>query len=193
MAFATPYITDDFTAYKGDVTKTLLSLAICFIDDFTGKEIVGKVKAVINEGNLEAIKNLSGYYIFINLETDNFTVQTKSELYFPTENKVDSSSIDPNNPVFIIRLKPKPEYPFPDNATLFRGLVISSLDEPIEGARIVVEEKNIETITDSKGEFVVYLEATTQEEKMIMKIGSNEFTIAVKEGKNVFSKYHIFS
>lgn len=97
MTFVTPYVTDISTTYNGDVITTNLSLAISLIDDFTKKEATGHLKVIINEGNINPIKNLSGYYIFTNLADGIYTVNIASELYFPEERVIDISKIKTSN------------------------------------------------------------------------------------------------
>lgn len=85
MTFITPYVTDEFTTYNGDVITTYVPLVISLTDDFTKKEAIGNLKVIIKEGNVVPIKNLSGYYIFTRLPNGTYTVSIESELYFPTE------------------------------------------------------------------------------------------------------------
>lgn len=93
MAFISPYITDKYVAYLGEVRSTGLSLAVRIIDDYTGKEPIGNIKVLIKEGNKKAIKNPSGYYLFNDLAGGNYTVSMESDYYFPEERTVDTSKI----------------------------------------------------------------------------------------------------
>lgn len=97
MTFVTPYVTDKSTTYNGDFITTTLSLAISLLDDFTKKEATGHLKVIINERNIEPIKNLSGYYIFTGLADGIYTVKIASELYFPEERVIDISKIKTSN------------------------------------------------------------------------------------------------
>jgi hypothetical protein len=54
----------------------------------------------------------------------------------------------------MIILKPKPSYPFPDNATLVRGYASNTL--PVMDALVQVVSEKLITITDRNGEFVLY-------------------------------------
>lgn len=154
MSFVTPYVTDKFTAYKGDVIIVRLSMALRLVDDYAKKGPLGHVKVKLKEGDINANKNLSGYYLFTDLTAGNYTVVIEPDLYFPEEITVDISSLDPKNPVIEIVLKPRPAYPFPGNATLLRGLVSDT--GPVVNAVLKVVGKTIETITDKSGEFVLY-------------------------------------
>lgn len=154
MAFDDIYVTDKFTAYKGDVINVNLSLALWLIDDYTQNEPIGQVKVRIKEGDISAKKNFSGYYIFNDLPVDIYTVIVESDFYFAEERTFDISQLDPKNPLEEIVLKPKPSYPFPDNATLLRGLVTDN--GPLINAVLRVVGMQMETITDENGEFVLY-------------------------------------
>ena len=90
MAFISPYITDKYVAYLGEVRSTGLSLAVRIIDDYTGKEPIGNIKVLIKEGNKKAIKNPSGYYLFNDLAGGNYSINIESDLYFPEKRTVDS-------------------------------------------------------------------------------------------------------
>jgi hypothetical protein len=95
MALIRPYVTDRYTSYKGDEILTLLSIAIWLKDDYTKKELVGNGKVVIKEGDkdTESFKNLSGYYIFTNLENRDYNISIETEFYFPADRKIDPSKI----------------------------------------------------------------------------------------------------
>jgi hypothetical protein len=97
MTFVTPYVTDKSTTYNGDTITTTLSLVISLIDDFTKKEASGHLKVIINEGNINPIKNLSGYYVFTGLADGICTVKVASELYFPEERVIDISKVKTSN------------------------------------------------------------------------------------------------
>lgn len=280
MVFVTPQITDNFIAYLGDVKSTSLSLLVWMIDDYTGKESIGNINVMIEEGNnsanknIRAIKNPSGYYFFNNLPGGNYTVSIESEYYFPEKKTVDTSrikdhdihlefdnlgptaeatsielkdasklqiddvvkfhnsqgdieqrkitGIDVNTIsweiglnhnfnekgsiiVFLkynileILLKPRPSYPFADNAILVRGSVSNT--RPLSDCSINVVDENITTKTDERGEFVVafkrfVMNEENEEEKKekkrnismeIKKNGSTKtINTTIQEGKTTY-------
>lgn len=161
MVFTVPYVTNKFTAYPGDVKITNLSLAVWLVDDFTKDKPVDSVKVIIKEGEIKTIKNLSGYYLFNDLSPGNYTVRVESDFYFPVEESVNISHHTSKNPVIEITLKSKPCYLFPSNATLVRGKVSNS--GPIADAEVTVIGKTIKTITDERGEFVLYFKGIKTE------------------------------
>jgi hypothetical protein len=186
MVIITPYVKDGFTAYLGEVVSTTLSLAVRLIDDFTEREPLGRIEVVIKQGNIRAFKNLSGYYCFTDLTPGNYDVGIESGFYLPGEATVDTSFLDPKNPVIEITLKPRPSYHFPNNATLVRGLVSNTA--PVMNAQVEVVGKPIETLTDEKGEFVLYFKGIKHEGVSIeIRKGGNTKTVGatVEEGKTV--------
>jgi len=188
MAFTTPFVTDKYTAYEGDVITTRLSFAIWLIDDYTKGKPIGRIQVGIKETGKKAIGNLNGYYCFTDLEVGNYNVNIRSDLYFPEERTVNTSSFpDPKNPVLEIALKPGPVYPFPENATLLRGVVrdIINVNEPIRNAKVRVIDKSVETVTDEQGNFVLYFREINNEENVNVEIQKYGYTktvnVAVKE------------
>jgi len=254
MAFITPYVTDKSITYKGDVITTLLSAAIWLTDDFTGKEARGHIRVKIKETNKEAIKNLSGYFIFTNnLVSGNYTIDISSDLYFSEEIKASNvildfdtkgpatgatstkvknfstlqqddtvefrnptgdvehkviTNIDSNkgiiswtgglkhnftatgsnilsikNPVVSVLLKPLPSYPFPNRATLVRGLLIVSIDsreDPVVDARVKVAGQDKETKSDKSGEFVLYFN-NIKNKLISIEIEYNSKTVSINK------------
>lgn len=186
MALVTPYITDRFTAYLADILTTRLSLAVWLIDEYTQVKPAGDVKVLIEEGDINAVKNLSGYYLFNDLADGNYNIIIESDLYFSEEMAVAVPRPDPKNPAIEITLKPRPSYPFPNNATLVRGVLSNA--GPITNAAVKVIGKTIETITDERGEFILYFKGIKKEDITIeIKKNGNTKTInaTIEEGKMV--------
>ena len=102
MAIDREIVTEKFIAYPEDTISTKISLAIWLIDDSTKVLPVGDISVMIKEGNIKAIKNQSGYYVFTYLADNNYTVLIESEFYLIKEETV---SLDPD-PVKEIVLKP---------------------------------------------------------------------------------------
>ncbi len=194
MALTMPYVTDTFTAYLGDVMTTNLSLAVWLTDEYTKEKPVGRVKVTLKEGERKAFKNLSGYYCFTDVPDGDYHLRIESEFYFPIEKPVDvpfldPANPDPKNPVDEIELKPHPGYPFPENATLVRGVVSNT--GPVVKADVKVVGKPIETITDEKGEFVLFCKGIKQENVTIeISKGGNTRVVptTIEEGKTVSTK-----
>lgn len=146
---------------------TKLAFAILLVDDFSNREPIGRVEVSLNGRNEKPVKNLSSYYIFLDLPDDTYTVQVRSDYYFDEDSEpITLAELDPKNPVINITLKPNPSYPFPPGATLIRGTVYSG-GEAVSGAKVRVKEKGVENETTEKGEFVLYFRPLTEDEIII--------------------------
>lgn len=185
---------DTCSTYAGDVRSLTLSFAVWVIDDYTKEKPAGRIRMEIKETGKKASQNLSGYYFFTGLDVGKYTLSIKPELYFPEEITVDMSAFsDPKKPVVEINgktevaLKPSPGYPFPASATLVRGQIESSSGKPVAGLRVGVNGKEIENLTDGRGEFVLYFKniVKTEEVTLIIDGEAVEQSVTVQEGKTV--------
>jgi len=68
-----------------------------------------------------------------------------------------SSTVRALDHIVGINLKPLPSYPFPDHATLIRGLILNSEEDPVEEAQVKVVDYDIETTSAKNGEFALYI------------------------------------
>jgi len=153
---------------------TKLSFAVFFSDDYSNEESIGRVDVFLKERKQKAIKNLSSYYLFLDLPDDTYTVQVKSDYYFDEDSDtINPAELDPKNPVVNITLKPNPSYPFLPGATLIRGMVYDSAGKAVSGAKVRVKGRDVENKTTEKGEFVLYFKSLTEDE--IVKEGGKRF------------------
>jgi hypothetical protein len=186
MALVTPYITEKFIAYIGDVVTTNLTFAVLLVDEFTGNAPIGGVQAMLKGAGVKAPRNLSGYYLFTDLAAGACTVRIEAEFYFPAEATIDTTLLDPKKPVSRVVLKPIPGYPFPADATLLRGVVRNSA--PVADAAVTVTGKPISTVTDDRGEFVLYFKGIKSELiNIVITMGANTkfLTATITEGRTV--------
>jgi hypothetical protein len=102
-----PSIEDKFTSLEEDVFSTNLRIAVWLIADDSKKEPLGCIKVRIKKVNKEAVKNLSGYYIFNNPVAGENYVEVESDLYDPIGVNINTYTLDPKYPVvgFILKLK----------------------------------------------------------------------------------------
>lgn len=186
MTIIHPYITDKFTAYEGDFFITRLSLAVRLKDDYTEEKPAGHIKVADIEENIKAVKNRSGYYIFTDLAGGNHKISIISGIYFSQELTVNTSLLNPKDPVIDIILKPVPCYPFPSNATLIRGVISNPDPNMINKLKIKAIEPKLETTTDENGEFVLYFK-NMKNKKITVEIRKNNLSKSVntnlEEGK----------
>ena len=238
------------------------------IYDYSRKAPFGPIKVTIKEGDLKAVKNPSGFFIFTDLIEGNYTVRIESGFYFPEERTVDTSKIKINdvilefdnngpahgatstilknvsklqkddiiefhnpggemeqiiianinshtifwtgglehdfnesgstvlalkNPVVTIAVTPRPSYPYSNNATLVRGLVVSSTgsnSDPVVKAEVNVLNRIEQTKTDENGEFALYFNNIEKEEDITIRIEKNDLSktvpLTLKEERKSF-------
>jgi hypothetical protein len=131
-----------------------------------GGRPIGGVKVSLEENERQPIRNLSGYYLFTDLEEGDYTVQVTSDYYEQEEVTVPVSyPEDPKPEDFVVSiiLKPVPSYPFPPGATLIKGVVKGRPRgeedgelQPIADVRVRVFGEKQEDCTTQKGEFAIY-------------------------------------
>lgn len=148
--------------------STKLSLAVFILDDYTGKNAIGRVNVSLKgqeEKPVKPVKNPSSYYLFLNLPNNTYTVHVHSDNYFDKNSDIiNLAELDPKNPVVNITVKPTPSYPFPHGTTLIRGMVCDLTGNAVPDARIDVREKGVWNRTNEKGEFALYFGSLTEDE-----------------------------
>lgn len=78
-----------------EVISTKLSLAVLL----AGGMFTGAVSVWLKELDLKAVMNPSGYYVFIDVPVDTYTLQVKSGAEVLHEQAVDLATLDPGEPV----------------------------------------------------------------------------------------------
>lgn len=144
---------------------TELAFAVFLLDDYSKGKPIGRVEVSLENRKEKPIKNLSSYYLFLDLPDDTYTIQVMSDYYFDEgSGSINPAELDPKNPVVNITLKPKPSYPFPPGATLIKGMVYDSTGKAVSGAKVGVMGRDVESRTTEKGEFVLYFRPLTEDE-----------------------------
>lgn len=118
-----------------------------------------------------------------NIEADNITISWNIGLKYDFSAKGSTVRVL-KYLIDEILLKPKPSYPFPNNATLARGLIVDSNNDALEGILVEVEEK-IETQSDKNGEFVLYFKEITGPIELKIS-GDLQPEITLEEGRTIF-------
>jgi hypothetical protein len=147
----------------------ILSLAVSLVDDYIDRQPIGEIKLTM--GEKEAIKNPSGYYLFLDLPPGNYRLRVQPQYHFDQE--VDVSLPLSGEPVVSLTLKPNPCYPFPESATLIRGMVKDTDDKPVAEATAGIIGKEIENKTTQNGEFVLYFKTLTEQD--IIKVNNKRY------------------
>jgi len=146
-----------------------LSMAISLTDKYTNKQPIGKTSVSLKDESYKAVKNPSGYYLFLDIPIKAYVIQVRSDFYFDENPPVTLSPIDPKSSmkeklkkiVQEIELEPNPAYPFPNGATLIRGIVTDQAENPVPNASVRIVEKGMATSTSEKGEYVFYFPPLT--------------------------------
>ncbi|MCX7746436.1 MAG: carboxypeptidase-like regulatory domain-containing protein [Clostridia bacterium] len=112
-----------------------LSLVVCLRDVFRpDRALQGSVQVYLKESFKGPQKNLSGNYVFTELEEGQYTLCVDSQYYFhycqPVSIKKSKYSL------VNIRLNPNIQYPFQRSDTLLRGTISDSLNQGIANAGI---------------------------------------------------------
>jgi hypothetical protein len=103
--------------------STKLSLAVSLLDDYSKGKPIGRVDVSLKGRKEKTVKNLSSYYLFLDLPDDTYTIRVRSDYYFDEELDIGIAGF--KEPT-AINLKPKPSYPFSAGATLIRGAVANT-------------------------------------------------------------------
>jgi hypothetical protein len=137
-------------------------------DGFTGEAVALPVKVWVKSvggspaapGDVDFITKTPGEYGFVDLASGTYEIRWESQYFFPPDNDspetfTRKAGEDYKEPK-VVALRPKPSYPFPDGATLLRGVVVAADDTPAERATVVIVERSESTAsTDARGEFVI--------------------------------------
>lgn len=165
-----------------------VALVVQLTDGFTGSPPTPEALVFIRDSRYPAIRNLSGYYVFIRIpRQETFKIEVTCPGFFPgmlTLSPGDVALLDPGSPVVNFTLEPLPSYPFPGGTTLVRGMVHDSGSRPVPAARVEAEGTSISTHTTHKGEFVLFFTGITDDDilvaqgkKLIAVAGKSEIKI----------------
>jgi hypothetical protein len=180
---------DEYIVFLDQKITTRVSFAVALTDEYTDGPPIDSTRVFIKEQEIRAIKNRSGYYVFLNLSEGEYKVQVESEYYFREEAIVKPSNLEPLNPVVSVTLKPTPFYPFASGATLIRGMVQDSDGNSISGAELEVIGKEVNSKTTNKGEFVLFFKSLSEEDIIVeggkkLVRGNGDKTIHLKATYN---------
>lgn len=149
------------------VKKVLLAVAP--VDRYTGAFPTENTSVFIKKPlpRIEAVRNLTGYYVFSRLPEGEFEISVISGYYFNATlsmGPAEREQLNPRNPVVTIPLEPLPSYPFPPGTTLIRGLVRDGAGNAAAGAAVTVDGMKEIHHTTARGEFVIYFNGLTEED-----------------------------
>lgn len=185
---------------------TKLSFAVILVDDYSGKDPIGKVNVFLENRKETPIKTPSSYYAFVDLTPDIYTIHIESHYYSDLNEDLNLNQFDPLNPL-IIRLRPKPSYPFPPGATLIRGTVCDPGKNVKNNSKVTLKvtasgkdsqgntvnhEYDTETNTSENGEFVLYVSPLKLKE-LLINISDESITFEIHTNWISLSKKSLLS
>lgn len=153
----------------GDVFSDSVTMAVSLIDKYTGDKPFGAVSVSLKGEAYKPVKNPSGYYVFLNIPVKTYIVQVRSDYYLDNDFTAILTPPKPGDTFTDILqeitreipLDPTPAYPFPNGATLIRGIVKNLADTPVPNASVTLVERALSTFTNKNGEYVFYLNNLT--------------------------------
>lgn len=163
MPIARPLQTRDYFFLPGDEHKTRLTMALWIRDEVAEKPPLAQLAVnIVGREKAKAIRNLSGYYCFVDLPRTIYTVRVEGEGFVPFEEPIDVTALPPKSPVIDVFLQPDPAYAFPAHATLIRGAVQTprqtlAANAEVKAKAAFIPPNTLQTRTNANGEFVVYL------------------------------------
>ncbi len=83
--------------HSSDTRIKTLSMVVWLVDDFTRKQPLRPINVVakekVSDRRIKLIRNLSGHYVFTNLETGQYVITISSDFYFPVKRIYDTANI----------------------------------------------------------------------------------------------------
>ena len=160
-----PHIWDKFIIYNdGPGRKITASLIIKLIDNNTGKEPIGRIEVVIRKEEIKrvkdirSVKNLSGYFVFTNLDDWEYPVHIESEYYLPVKKSIDMVTM--------------------------KTLENLEIEFKVAGPLNKATSSKLKTVSELQKGYIVKFEnpAKETEQRIITKIDSEKNIIYWKEG-----------
>jgi hypothetical protein len=160
---------------------TRVSLAAVLVDSYTNARAIGQVRVQLKELSQEGRLNPSGYFLFLNIPDDIYTLRVESEHYLDEEIVLSLPASPPEHLLVTIFLQPRPSYPFPPGATLIRGLVRDAVDNPVANAHVEIVGRNIASYSMQNGEFVLPFGALREQD--VIRVNRKTFVKAIPSPK----------
>lgn len=154
---------------KPEIRTIKLSLSVLLKNEFWKDSlIIGDVYFHFNEKRYDYSNVSNGWYVFTNIPIGKATLKIFSSFYFLATFQVEI--VDPpslEESCYIFYLTPRPNYPFPEDASLIRGLVCDESNQPLEDAQIQGKyksdkgiDKEFKAFSDNKGAYRGYYVAS---------------------------------
>jgi hypothetical protein len=158
------------TERVGEITTTL-SFAVEVVDAFTGGRPTGTPTVSLADRRVTAVRNPSGFHLFVDLETDPVEVVVDgSDRYFDERLTVYHSSPAPDGASAVevtdrstpveIELTPTPAFQFSPGATTVRGTVVDDTGSAVPDAAVSLDGFAPTARTTTAGEFALVVPVT---------------------------------
>ena len=176
-----------------------VAFAIVPIDAFSGAIVAHGVKVtIVGQPALRPIRNLSGMHVFLNIPDADRAVKVEAGAagYFDSEVAV-APPADPDDDAarrHVVALLPRPGYPFAENTTLVRGVLVKD-GQAVAGGRITAQPAGavglFEAQSDAGGAFVMPLRLPDPDDSASTPVNvsfkfppeSREFTVPVRPAR----------
>lgn len=154
-----------------------VSLVFLPRDNFAGGAIIYSNLEVILDGVIQKpIHTYEGYIIYMDLPEGEYNVTVNSTAHTLYETfTVDTETYDPLTGVIELPVEPKPDYDFPDDASLVRGTVNDQLGVPIERAKVQVVDAPSFVLTDAMGRYVHYFNPSLSTKDIVVKVTADGY------------------
>jgi hypothetical protein len=127
--------------------KKKVSIVFRIMDAITGKPVnKNLVKLYVNGVTVDTIHKNDGYTVVCNLPDDTYDFDIVSDVYQSDRITVNTSDIDPLNPVLPVTLNPGMLYPGSSNLVLVHGKLDSSKKPFDQTDVLLVYSRNLEKI-----------------------------------------------
>lgn len=152
----------------------------------------GRIEVMLKKFNRKAVRNPSGYHVFLGLEDGDYEVQIDSDYYLSKTFTVavPDPGVSPDDEIAFVdlgeaalaevTLVPNVSYPFPSGATLVRGEVLESGGEPVPGALIDILDDlgtpsalPVSFHASARGQFALFCNKVTK--PLIMEISGKPY------------------
>lgn len=165
-------MTEDGRKKLGSVT-TELALAVELVDVYTGGPVLGDARVSLVGDDHVFRQGPSRYYVLQDIPTvpDPVTIAVQSSGYLDETVSKGHDELDDTEPLVTVELTPGPAYDFGSGETVVRGRVLDGEDDAIAGATVSFEDREFETETTERGEFVLWLSDLETEELEVIGDG----------------------
>lgn len=155
-----------------------LTIGVMLTDNIgSDKKAIGYVFIEAPGVKREIIKHKTGYFLFIDFPEGNYNLTAGGEYYQQKDFEVDTSTLQPDQPLVDILLDPKANYPFPDGMTVLKGKIVDTDYKPIFEASISIEGMNESSISEDMGDFFIQFDTIDEDKDITININKEGYEV----------------